>query len=201
MLRIYFVKYLCCPPPSSGELVHNTDRCIYVRFTISFEINLFRENLKQNYNRIQLKQIYLLYLLCASHAALVHFCSDSPVRAISVNKSVLKPAAFEARKWSVIVKKSQIYFNSQSFPNAICYLTWFIVLRKMSECKLLSSWHSQTSHPTRWIILTSYSVSISACVWPSRFLSLPLCGAILRESWEMPASKNDSVRILWADVK
>lgn len=130
-----------------------------------------------------------------------HVSSNSSVRSISVNKCLLRPAAFEAWKWSVIVKKSQIYFNLQAFPKAICYLTWFMVLRKTSECKLLSSWHSQTSHPTRWIILTSYSVSISACVWPSRFLSLPLRGAILRESWEMPASKNDSVRILWADVK
>lgn len=170
------------------------------RLTIYLKLICVEKNPKLHYTRIQLKQMYLLFVTFKS-CNISSLLFRLSVGVSSLNKFVLEPAAFEAWKWSVIVKKSQVIFNLQSFPNAIDYLRWFIVLRKMSECKLLSSWHSQTSHPTRWIILTSYSVSISACVWPSRFLSLSLCGAILRESWEMPASKNDSVRILWADVK
>lgn len=43
----------------TGEgLVHRTDRCIYISF-ISFEMNLFGENLKQDSNRIQLKQVFV----------------------------------------------------------------------------------------------------------------------------------------------
>lgn len=73
------------------------------------------------------------------------------------------------------------------------------VLRKTSECEISSAWHSGPSQQTRWMSLMTSWVSTEASLHLDfMLLHFPVT---LWESWEMPLSKEDFVRILWSDGK